>query len=371
MQELVAVRDLSFLEFHSGDNGFHGVTLVNQHEGKRFALKKFGPMLEVLASAVRPVERLELARRLGERLGVAPDESAALIAQLVDTGVLEAVTDAGEDRMEMWHHYNWEVASLYHFASRGIRFADIDRADRAPMEVREEVVLEYRRSEPFPYHDLSTEGDPAEEGSVEALPRGEVDLAWPIGPTLLKRRTLRTWAWRQLSRQELGNLLWYGLRPIGANRAVVAADPAFTGLDPLMTHFAHLGIWVLTIRVASFPQDTIYRYDPVGHRLVRQGKFGGAHSLEELCVGQVPLRDASVVVVMSAMFEEFMWRYRHNRAYGVLWLEVGQMMQNLVLSATGMKLRPFFTPALRDTKVDELLGLDGYREGALYLSAFG
>ncbi|HEX5724786.1 MAG TPA: SagB/ThcOx family dehydrogenase [Longimicrobiaceae bacterium] len=365
-KELIAVRDLAFLEFKSGENGSHGVTLVNPLEGQRFALRS-APILEVLTAAVRPAERAELAARLAERLELEPAQAEALVDGLVERGVLERVAEGAEDNwLEMWHHYNWEVASLYHFLSRGIRFADVDRAERPPMDVREDVIEEYRRGEPFPYRDVSSAG---EEDAV-VLPRGEAEVDWPLGPTLLKRKTLRTWAWRRLSQQELGNLLWYGLRPIGENRAVVAADPGFSRVEPLLTHFAHLGVWVLPIRVDGI-ENAIYRYDPVGHRLLPRGTYPDARSLEALCVGQVPLRDASVVVVLSGMFEEFMWRYRHNRAYRVLWLEVGQMMQNLHLTATGMRLRPFLTPALRDSQLDELLGLDGYREGALYLSAFG
>ncbi|HTU45729.1 MAG TPA: SagB/ThcOx family dehydrogenase [Bryobacteraceae bacterium] len=367
LSDKIALRDLSFLEFAARE-GDYGVTLVTPPGGQRFAVKSLA-LLEILATATAPTLRSELACRLSSELDLPDGAAERLLDSLLDRGVLEPVDEnADTSAIALWQQYNWEAAGLYHFTARGTRFADIDRADQCPMELRERVVANYRRKDPFPYREIAA-GSSSDE--IVALPNALRDVNWPLGPTLLKRRTLRTWTCRTLPLQELANLLWYGLRPIGENRAVVDADPAFTQLTPLMTHFAHLGVWVLPIRTEGAQNDTIYRYDPVGHRLVRRNSFEGGLSLESLCVGQVPLRDASVVVILSGIFTEFMWRYRHNRAYSVVLLEVGQMMQNLILTATASGLRPFITPALRDSRVDQLLMIDGYDEGALYLSAFG
>ncbi|MHB0963434.1 MAG: SagB/ThcOx family dehydrogenase [Gemmatimonadaceae bacterium] len=349
------------------DDDVPGVVLVTPTGGRRFTVRSEA-MVAVLSLATRPMDRAGLSAKVRDRLGLSELEADGLVSHLLEAGVLERVAEDADQRMELWHYYNWEVASLYHFAARGLTFADVDRANTPPMKVRQEVIEGYQRADPFPYGDDTADAQPEE---IIRLPQGEDGIVWPLRPTLLKRRTLRTWTCRQLSRHDLGNLLWYGLRPMGENRAVVASDPTFSFAGSLLTHFAHLGAWVLPIRVEGLPDDVVYRYDAVGHQLVPRGHFAEARALEALCVGQVPLRDASVVVVLSARFEEFMWRYRHERAYGVLWLEVGQMMQNLILTATGMRLRPFITPALRDGDVDALLGLDGYREGAVYLSAFG
>jgi len=52
-------------------------------------------------------------------------------------------------------------------------------------------------------------------------------------------------------------------------------------------------------------------------------------------------------------------------------MTVAQFAHFLILHATRLNIKTFETPALLDTKLSRLLGVDGWREDALYLLGFG
>jgi hypothetical protein len=58
-------------------------------------------------------------------------------------------------------------------------------------------------------------------------------------------------------------------------------------------------------------------------------------------------------------------------AYRVVLLDVGHLCQTFCLVATWLDLAPFCTAALKDTLIEEDLGIDGIRESVLYIAGVG
>jgi SagB-type dehydrogenase family enzyme len=87
-------------------------------------------------------------------------------------------------------------------------------------------------------------------------------------------------------------------------------------------------------------------------------------------VGQEMLGQAAVCVVLSAVFQRTRWKYR-ERAYRYILLEAGHIGQNLYLSATSLGLGACAVGAFHDDKLNDLLGVDGEEEAALYILAVG
>jgi hypothetical protein len=66
-----------------------------------------------------------------------------------------------------------------------------------------------------------------------------------------------------------------------------------------------------------------------------------------------------------------MWKYNYARAYRVVLLDAGHLCQTFCLVATWLGLAPFCTAALKDTLIEEDLGIDGISESALYVAGVG
>jgi nitroreductase len=65
------------------------------------------------------------------------------------------------------------------------------------------------------------------------------------------------------------------------------------------------------------------------------------------------------------------WRYEHPRAYRSVLLGAGHLCQTFCLVATWLKLAPFCTQALEDSRIERDLGIDGVNEVILYAAGVG
>ena len=79
---------------------------------------------------------------------------------------------------------------------------------------------------------------------------------------------------------------------------------------------------------------------------------------------------ANVCFVISALFQRTRWKY-HERTYRYVLMEAGHLGQNLYLAATALGLGACAVGAFFDDTLNQLLGLDGEQEAALYLVSVG
>jgi SagB-type dehydrogenase family enzyme len=121
--------------------------------------------------------------------------------------------------------------------------------------------------------------------------------------------------------------------------------------------------------VSDLPSG-IYHYAVREHALERleQGDFRSGVTQAGLYQGF--LAQANVCFVLSAIFQRTRWRY-HERTYRYVLLEAGHIAQNLYLEATSMGLGACAVGAFLDGTLNDLLGLDGVGEAALYIISVG
>ena len=81
-------------------------------------------------------------------------------------------------------------------------------------------------------------------------------------------------------------------------------------------------------------------------------------------------KEAAVVFVWTAVVERTKWKYR-ERGYRYLYLDAGHIGQNLYLAATSLGLGCCTIGAFYDDEVNQLIGVDGKKETAVYLGAVG
>jgi SagB-type dehydrogenase family enzyme len=115
----------------------------------------------------------------------------------------------------------------------------------------------------------------------------------------------------------------------------------------------------------------LYHYHPAQHHLNRISTNATRDTAWRYCARQGYVRNAAALFLMTAVFQRTMWKYRHARAYRVVLLDAGHLCQTFCLVATWLGLAPFCTAALKDTLIEEDLGIDGIRESILYVAGVG
>jgi len=180
---------------------------------------------------------------------------------------------------------------------------------------------------------------------------------------LEKRRSIRDYLPEPLSLMELSNLLWatQGITEKAFGPWYRTA-PSAGALHPIDTY-------LIVNRVEGL-EPGIYFFDVVEFSLVlkRTGDFSGA--IAQAALNQDMARTAAVVFVWVAVIQRSRQKY-HQRAYRYIYLDCGHIAQNLYLAATALDLGCCGIAAIFDDEVNDLVGVDGQEETAIYLAMVG
>jgi SagB-type dehydrogenase family enzyme len=193
------------------------------------------------------------------------------------------------------------------------------------------------------------------------LPSPEGYPGLSLEETIRKRRSKRGFIDEPLTLEESSRLL-YAAQGITAEAGGFRAAPSAGALYPIE-------VYVVANNVTDLASG-IYHYVVQSHALVsiREGDFRA--SLTSAGVGQSHLGDAGANFVLSAVFQRTRRKY-HERTDRYVLLEAGHIAQNLCLAATALGLGACPVGAFLDDAVNNVLGLDGQDEAALYIVAVG
>jgi SagB-type dehydrogenase family enzyme len=129
-------------------------------------------------------------------------------------------------------------------------------------------------------------------------------------------------------------------------------------------------VYLMALRVSNLKRG-LYYYHPVGHHLETISTKATRDEAWLYCARQDYVRNAAALFIMTAVFPRTMWKYGKPRAYRVVLLDAGHLCQTFCLVATWLGLAPFCTAALKDTLIEQHLGIDGIRESVLYVAGVG
>jgi SagB-type dehydrogenase family enzyme len=129
-------------------------------------------------------------------------------------------------------------------------------------------------------------------------------------------------------------------------------------------------VYLMALRVKGLKAG-LYHYHPAHHRLEMISPNATREKAWLYCARQHFVKNAAALFLMTAVFPRTMWKYPHARAYRVVLLDAGHLCQTFCLVATWLGLAPFCTAALKDTLIEEDLGIDGIRESVLYVAGVG
>ncbi len=187
--------------------------------------------------------------------------------------------------------------------------------------------------------------------------------------TLRARRTHREFAKGKISLDNLSTLLQMTWGVQGYFQTDVF------GMLPYKTSPSggsrHPGeVYLMALRVDGLERG-MYHYQAKDNRLAKLPLEVSPRKAAAYCADQMYFSGAAALFIMTAVFARTMWKYGGARAYRVVLLEAGHLCQTLCLTATRLGLAPFSTAALRDSLIEEDLGLDGISESVLYVAGVG
>lgn len=179
--------------------------------------------------------------------------------------------------------------------------------------------------------------------------------------TVEKRRSARNYSGETLSAEELSRLL-HAAQGVTDTRRSFRAAPSAGALYPVELY--------AVVHDVTGLEPGLYHYAVREHALELLRQEDLRFAIMQAGLGQGLLGEANVCFVLSAIFQRTRWRYR-ERAYRYVLLEAGHIGQNLYLAATSMGLGACAVGAFDDDRLNDLLGVDGKEEAAVYAIAVG
>ena len=216
-------------------------------------------------------------------------------------------------------------------------------------------------------------GKPVPPGAktIPLVPRTEIHLGnMSVRDAIAARRSTREFSDAAISIEELSYLLWATQGITGVQRDETGeivqrfrAAPSAGARYPLETYLA-------ITRVEGI-EAGIYRYLPNEHQLLLVGKDERLSAkLMSACYGTPSVGGAAVIFLWSAIPYRTEWKYSYL-AHRMIAMEAGHVCENLCLAAESCHTGVCAVLSYHQPKVDELLGLDGKEEFALYLACVG
>ncbi len=196
-----------------------------------------------------------------------------------------------------------------------------------------------------------------------SLPRPSLEGGLSASQAIAKRRSIRSYAGTPMTSEELSRVLFLtsGLSADSYGNARRTA-PSSGALYPIE-------IYAVVHRVTGI-EPGVYHYAYREHalELVRAGDHRQA--VVDQGIGQEFLGQCGVVLFLTNILQRMRPKYQ-DRSYRYGLLEAGHIGENTYLAATSMGLGACGIGAFMDDQINEMLGVDGVEEAAVYMLAVG
>lgn len=192
------------------------------------------------------------------------------------------------------------------------------------------------------------------------LTQPRLDGPLSLEKVIQKRRSIRDYRHDAVELADLAQLLWAAQGITGPTDGHRTA-PSAGALYPLE-------VYIVAGNVTGLGAG-VYKYEPQGHALKELRTGDVRNELYRAALQQACVRDAAVVVVLSAVFERTSMKYG-QRTERYVHLEIGHAAQNLLLQAVSLGLGSVAVGAFDDALVKEVVRLPK-KEAPLYLLPVG
>lgn len=173
------------------------------------------------------------------------------------------------------------------------------------------------------------------------LPPPKVRGTMSLEETLKERRSKRRFTAKELTWEQISQLLW-AAQGITGKAYELRTAPSAGGTYPLEIYLVN--------------SEGVYHYHPEGHELEQVGKGDVRPRLSQAALGQRFVERVPINIVIAAVYE------RTERIYGrrgarYIYMEVGHVAQNIHLEAVALGLGSVPVGAFEDEQVARVLSL--------------
>jgi len=161
---------------------------------------------------------------------------------------------------------------------------------------------------------------------------------------LQKRRSLREYLDVPVTLADVSQLLWaaQGITNTHGYRTAPSAGALYP-----------LEVYLVAGHVTDLPVG-VYKYRPHTHTLVPIAEGDLRSDLASAALGQSPVRDGAIVLVVAAVYERTTAKYG-RRGVQYVHMEIGHVAQNVYLQAESLELGTVFIGAFSDNRVQDVL----------------
>ncbi len=191
------------------------------------------------------------------------------------------------------------------------------------------------------------------------LPEPRYESRVSVEEALRKRRSVRDYGGKALSRQEVAQLLW-------AAQGITDSDGERTA--PSAGALYPLELYVVVGNVKDITKG-IYKYKPHQHELVKVLDGEQRENLSRAALRQSSVEQGAIDIVITAIYERITGNYG-DRGVRYVHMEAGHAAQNVHLQAAAMNLGTVVIGAFDDARVKEILNLPE-NEKPLYIMPVG
>jgi len=179
------------------------------------------------------------------------------------------------------------------------------------------------------------------------------------------RKSRRKFSDEELSLSELAYLLWstQGVRKVIKDRVNYRTVPSGGARQPFETY--------LSINHVTGLKPGVYRYLAFEHKLLLLNEDSYLKTkMSDYAHGQKFVGHCAVCFIWAVIPYRMEWRYTLQAKKDML-IEAGHVCQNLYLACESINAGTCGIAAYDQEKVDELIGVDGVDEMAIYLAPVG
>lgn len=195
------------------------------------------------------------------------------------------------------------------------------------------------------------------------LPRNWEKPKADLWALLQNRRSERKFSGEAMSIDDLALLLW-ATQGVSAQAGhyLLRTAPSAGALYPIETYIAADNVDGL--------EPGLFHFNVRNFQLERLSQGKACAKVAQASLDQVFVGKSAVIFIWSAVLRRNMAKYGH-RGMRYICLDAGHICQNLLLAAEALGRKSCPVAALYDDELNELLGLDGQEESAIYLAPVG
>lgn len=225
--------------------------------------------------------------------------------------------------------------------------------------------LKYNREDMLAGEEPGTlDSHPALANSFSALscielPKPDESFTKGFAEILYGRLSRREFSERELTLEELSNLLFYSFGVKG--RREVYGNPDYPErMFPSTGGLQGIDCYFVTNRVRGLERG-LYYYNPLKSRveLLKRGDFN--RTLQNICCEQPFIEQGALTIVLTISLKRLGWKYG-LRSYRYAHIDCGAVTQNLYLVAEGLDLNCCAIAGFIDDELNTLLGLEDIKE---------